>query len=138
MKEFLGKNNIIAVTGVSRNKEKYGYKIYKALKNAGYEVYPVNPMADFIDEDKCYASLSNVPKKIDVVVTVTKPNITEKTIEEAKKLGINKVWMQPGSESERAKELCKENGINFISEMCFVVDGMNVDLDKAVNEKFML
>ena len=138
MKEFLNKANVIAVVGASRNKEKYGYKIYKALKNAGYHVYPINPNTNEIDGDKCYANLKDLPKKPDVVITITKPNITELIVEQAANLGINKIWMQPGSESKKAKELCKKYNISFISEMCFVVDGLNVELDKAVKGDLLL
>ena len=48
IKEFLNKRNIFAVVGASRNPKKYGYQVYKDLKEAGYTVYPVNPNADEI------------------------------------------------------------------------------------------
>ena len=32
-----------AVIGATHKTEKFGYKIYKCLKDHGYEVYPVNP-----------------------------------------------------------------------------------------------
>lgn len=88
-----------AVTGVSRDREKYGYKVYQSLKAAGYRVYPVNPNADSIDGDPCYPSLDSVPVAIDCLVTVTPPEITEETLYIAGRLKIPFVWMQPGSES---------------------------------------
>ena len=132
LQEFLDKRNILAVVGASRNKEKYGYKLYKALKNAGYTVYPVNPNADEIDGDKCYKSISEVPKKPDVVITVVPPKVTEKIIENVASLGIKKVWMQPGSESDEAIEKCKKRGIEYVAKMCFVVDGLKEDLEEMV------
>jgi predicted CoA-binding protein len=91
-----------AVTGVSRNKDKYGYKVYNSLRAAGYRVFPINPNADTIDGDTCYPSLDNVPVPIDVVVTVTPPQITEETMYLAGRLKIPFVWMQPGAESTAA------------------------------------
>ena len=35
IKEFLNKRNIFAVVGASRNPKKYGYQVYKDLKEAG-------------------------------------------------------------------------------------------------------
>ncbi len=32
-----------AVIGATHKTDKFGYKIYKCLKEHGYEVYPVNP-----------------------------------------------------------------------------------------------
>ena len=42
-----------AVIGATDKTEKFGYKIYKCLKDHGYEVYPVNPNVAEIDGDKC-------------------------------------------------------------------------------------
>ena len=42
IKKFLDKKNVFAVVGASRDPKKYGYQMYKDLKEAGYEVYPVN------------------------------------------------------------------------------------------------
>ncbi len=91
-----------AVTGVSRNQEKYGYQVYKSLKLAGYSVYAVNPNTDSIDGDPCYPSLDNIPGPVECVVTVTPPAVTEDTVRLAGHLKIGYLWMQPGSESTAA------------------------------------
>ena len=121
IKEFLDKNNIIAIVGASRNPEKYGYKVYKDLKEAGYKVYPVNPNTSEILGDKCYPNLESLPVKPNVVNIVVPPNITEKIVKECKKLSIKKVWMQPGSESEEAIKFCNENGIDVVYGVCIMI-----------------
>ena len=40
----------IALIGVSRDKKKFGYMVFKELKNKGYKVVPVNSSADIIDD----------------------------------------------------------------------------------------
>lgn len=122
VKEFLSKKNIFAVVGASRDPEKYGHQVYKDLKNAGYEVYAVNPNAEEILGDKCYPSLENLPVKPDVVDIVVPPRVTEHTVETCKKLGITKVWMQPGSESEKAIKFCEQNGIDVVYGVCVMVE----------------
>lgn len=104
-----------AVTGVSRNTEKYGYLVYKTLKEAGYTVFPVNPNADTIDGDACYPSLDNIPGGVDCVVTVTPPEITEETIHVAGRLHVPFLWMQPGSESVAAFNLARGESMQIIS-----------------------
>jgi predicted CoA-binding protein len=121
IKEFLRKQNIFAVVGVSRNPDKYGHQVYKDLKEAGYVVYAVNPNINEVLGDRCYHSLSDLPEKPDVVDTVVPPTVTEKTVEECKELGIERVWMQPGSESEHAIRFCEENGINVVHDVCVMV-----------------
>jgi predicted CoA-binding protein len=118
--EFLNGKNVIAVVGASRDPEKYGHRVYKDLRSGGYKVYPVNPNADEVLGDKCYPSLEALPEKPDVVDVVVPPKVTEEVVKTCKKLGITKVWMQPGSESEIAIKFCKDNGINVIYGICIM------------------
>ena len=74
--EILGQKHF-AVLGASRDRDKYGYKVYRKIKAAGYTVYAINPNADEIDGDPCYPSLDNAPTQIDCLVTVTPPQVTE-------------------------------------------------------------
>ena len=121
IKEFLKKENVFAVVGVSGNPAKYGHQVYKDLKEAGYVVYPVNPNIDKVLGDRCYHSLTELPEKPDVVDTVVPSSVTEKTVEECKELGIERVWMQPGSESEHAIRFCEENDIKVVHDVCVMV-----------------
>jgi len=122
IKKFLDKKNVFAVVGASRDHRKYGYQVYKDLKSAGYRVYPVNPNAAEILGHKCYSSLESLPVKPDVVDVVVPPKVTEHTVEVCKKLGIMKVWMQPGSESEKAIRFCEENGIDVVYGVCVMIE----------------
>ncbi|GAH42713.1 unnamed protein product [marine sediment metagenome] len=121
IKEFLSKENVFAVVGVSRNPAKYGHQVYKDLKEAGYVVYAVNPSIDEVLGDRCYHSLSELPEKPDVVDTVVPPEVTEKIVEECKELRIGKVWMQPGSESREAINFCTRNNIKVVHDVCVMV-----------------
>ncbi|RZN39267.1 MAG: CoA-binding protein [Methanophagales archaeon ANME-1-THS] len=121
IKEFLRKENVFAVVGVSSNPEKYGHLVYKDLKEAGYTVYPINPHIDEVLGDHCYHSLSELPERPDVVDTVVPPHVTEEIVEECKELGIARVWMQPGSESEKAIEFCRQNNIKVVHDLCVMV-----------------
>ena len=123
IKSFLNKKNVFAVVGASRNPKKYGHQVYRSLRSAGYRVYPVNPNADEVLGDKCYPSLEDLPVKPDVVDVVVPPNVTEEVVKTCKKLGISKVWMQPGSESEEAINFCKENGIELVYGVCVMIEG---------------
>jgi len=120
--DFLEKMNVFAVVGVSRDSNKYGHQVYRDLRNAGYRVYPVNPNVDEVLGDKCYPSLEALPVKPDVVDIVVPPKVTEAIVKTCKKLGIRKVWMQPGSESEAAISFCRENGIDVVHDVCVMVE----------------
>lgn len=124
IENFLSKSNTFAIVGASSNKEKWGYKIYKKLKDSGFSVIPINPKKEMIDEDISYSDLKSINKTPDVVITIVPPWITEKIVRTCNELGIKKVWMQPGSESENAVKFCEDNGIECIHHACFVVDGI--------------
>jgi predicted CoA-binding protein len=122
IKEILERKNVIAVVGASRDPEKYGHRVYGDLKEAGYAVYPVNPNASEILGDRCYPDLKSLPVKPDVVNVVVPPEVTDEVVKSCKELGITKVWMQPGSESEKAVEYCEANGIDVVYGVCIMVE----------------
>lgn len=62
------------------------------------------------------------PVKPDVVDVVVPPKVTEHTVETCRKLGITKVWMQPGSESKKAIKFCEENGIDVVYGVCVMIE----------------
>jgi predicted CoA-binding protein len=122
IKKFLNKRNIFAVVGASREPKKYGYQVYKDLKEAGYQVYPVNPKTEKILGDRCYPDLGDLPTKPDVVEVVVPPKVTEEIVKNCKRLRVTKVWMQPGSESKTAIKFCNENGIDVVHGVCVMIE----------------
>ena len=84
-------------------------------------VYPINPNIDEVLGDRCYHSLTELPEKLDVVDIVVPPTVTEKIVKECKELGIERVWMQPGSESEHVIRFCEGNGIKVVHDVCVMV-----------------
>lgn len=118
---MIDKNSTYAVVGVSANTDKYGYKVFKDLLEAGYRVFGVNPKGGEILSQKIYESLGDLPTLPDFAVLVTQPEVSEKIVEEAIGLGIKSIWLQPGSESELAISRCRDAGINCISQACIMI-----------------
>ena len=122
IESFLDRKNVFAVVGVSRNPEKFGHRVFLDLTDAGYTVFPVNPGLDEVLGVKCYRSLDQLPRLPDVVDIVVPPSVTEEVLKDCLRLGIRKVWLQPGSESERALAFCRENGIEVLHGVCVMVE----------------
>lgn len=116
---MLGKK-VWAVVGANENPEKYGNMIYKKLKSRGYKVYPVNPKREFIDGDKCYKDLSSIPEKPEVVEMVVSPKRGKAVIEEAAKLGIRNIWLQPGTYDDELMDLIHKKGLTEV-QACVLV-----------------
>ncbi len=115
------KNKKIAVVGVSKNPSKYGYRIFNDLLNNGYAVYGVNINNGELFGQKLYRSLEEIPEKIDIAIMVVPPEVTKNVLQECHLLGINEVWMQPGSESIEAINIAKSYRIKYHTS-CFMVD----------------
>lgn len=121
IKEFMGKKRF-AIVGATDNPEKNGNRIFRNLKGRGYEVYPVNPKLDKIEETKVYHSLSEIPVEVDVVDFVVPPPVTEETLKECKTLGLTRIWLQPGAESEAAIQYCNDNGMTVLHDVCVMMN----------------
>ncbi|GAB6098600.1 CoA-binding protein [Halanaerocella petrolearia] len=116
------KQDTYAVVGASQNKTKYGYKVFKFLKEKGLTVYPVNPSVKEVAGVKCYPKLASISEEIDVVVSIVPPQISKKIAREVAELDISYFWMQPGAEFESAKEFCEKLGLKSIIDECIMVE----------------
>jgi len=129
--EFLAQKRI-AVVGVSRDEKQPANLIYRRLRDTGHEVFAVNPNAEQVEGDPCYAALAAIPGAApDGVVVVTTPQVAEEVVADAQAAGIPRVWlhrgMGPGSSSEPAVEFCTEHGIAVIPGGCPCMFGETSD-----------
>jgi predicted CoA-binding protein len=114
-----------AVVGATDNTEKFGYKIFKALKEAGYNVYPVNPGITTILGEKCYQTLKDLPVTPEVVNVVVPPRVGEQIMKDCFELGINNVWLQPGANAASVVELAQKSGLTVVDQNCVLVELRN-------------
>jgi hypothetical protein len=108
-------SRVFAVVGVSRNPEKYGYLVWKALRRAGKTVYGINPATREIEGVAIYPTLASVPEKVEAAVMVVPPTVTEQAVQECARLGVPGVWMQPGAESPEAERICRDAGMRLVA-----------------------
>ncbi len=131
--DFLAQKRI-AVAGVSRNNSHHptGNLIYKRLKRAGHDVFPVNPHMQAFEGDRCYPDVKSIPGGVDGVVIVTRPEITERIVRDCNDAGVRRVWMHQSlgkgtSVSPKAAEYCRQLDIGVIAGACPMMFGPGVD-----------
>ena len=117
IQEFLSQKTF-AVVGLSRNGKEFSNAIYNQLKNAGYSVYGVNPHSAEIAGEPCYPDLSSLPRKVDGVVIVVPPILSEAIVRTAAEAGIKRVWIHQGAASMRAAETARKLGMSVIDGEC--------------------
>jgi predicted CoA-binding protein len=117
IQDFLAKKKL-AVIGVSRDTQQFSRRAYDFLKTNGFEVYPVNPNAEKIEDDKCYPSIKSLPEKVDRALVLLPPEKTMEVLPEIANAGIKNIWLQQQTESPQAIQFCKDHNINVVYGQC--------------------
>jgi len=111
----------IAVVGVSRTEHKFGNLACRVLREKGYRVYQVHRRAATIGGQPCYATLDDLPEKVNAVLVVVPPWEAIDVIGEAAAAGIHDVWLQQGAESEDAAQLAARLKLNLVAGECILM-----------------
>jgi predicted CoA-binding protein len=110
----------IAVVGVSRQKG-FGNTAFRVLRQRGWEVVPVNAAADAVEGERCFRRLAEVAPPPEAVLLVTPPSASAGLVEECARLGIRRVWLQQGAESEEALRVAAARGIAVVHHACILM-----------------
>ena len=86
----------VAVVGLSPNPVRPAFRIARALQGFGYRVIPVRPKVESVLGEKAYASLSEVPEKIDLVDVFRAAEHVGPLVDECLRLGLKRIWLQDG------------------------------------------
>lgn len=108
----------MAVAGASRNPQKFGYQVCTLLKEKGYDLFPVNPNAEKIDELPSYSKISDLPEEVKHLLIVTPKKQTEKVVMEAIAHGIDQIWIQQMSDTPEAIAIALESEVKLVTGQC--------------------
>lgn len=122
IKEMLEDAKVIAVVGHSDKPYRTSYQIAHFLRNAGYKVYPVNPVVDEIDGERSYASLKDIPEQIDIVDVFRRSEYLPAVVNEAIKTKARSVWGQLGVVDWEAGEKAEEAGLDVVMDLCIKIE----------------
>lgn len=113
IEDFLAADSF-AVVGASTSRAKYGNRVLRLLQKYGRDVTPINPNAPEVEGLRSYASLADLPSVPTAISIITPPEVTEVVVQEAIRLGIRLIWMQPGAESPDSVRHCRDAGVQLI------------------------
>jgi predicted CoA-binding protein len=118
LKQLLTDATTIAIVGASANPDKESYGIMQKLQHAGYRVIPVNPRETEILGERSYASLLDVPDRIDIVDVFRRAEDTPPIADDAVTIGAKVLWLQTGIASEDAAARAKAGGLTVVMDTC--------------------
>ena len=118
LKQLLTDATVIAMVGASSNPEKASHGIMQKLQRAGYRVIPVNPKETEILGERSYASLIDIPERIDIVDVFRRAEDTPAIADDAVTIGAKALWLQTGIVSEEAAARAKKSGLIVVMDAC--------------------
>ena len=119
--ELLVHTKTIAMVGASSNPERTSHGIMKKLQSLGYRIIPVNPNETEILGEKVYASLSDIPVKIDLVNVFRRAETTVPIAKEAVQIKAEAIWLQQGIINEETAAIAKQGGLQVVMDACIAV-----------------
>lgn len=115
----------VAVIGASSNREKFGNKAVRAFLQQGYDVFPVHPTEQTIEDLKVFRSVLDIPFPLDKVSLYVPPTVGMKLVEEIARKGCKELWLNPGADSPELYEKAQSLGLNPIIACSIIGVGVN-------------
>ena len=89
----------VAIVGASSDRRKFGNKALRAFKAEGHRVIPINPNEREVEGIAAYASVLDVPERIDMATVYVRPEVGVQLLREFEQKQIDEIWINPGAES---------------------------------------
>ena len=124
LRRILQENRVIAVVGLSADWFRPSYFAAKYMQQHGYRVIPVNPRyaGQTLLGETCYASLKDIPDKVDLVDVFRRTEDVMPIAEEAIAIGARALWQQIGVKNEAAAQRARKAGLDAVMDRCVKIE----------------
>lgn len=118
IREILQRARTVAVVGLSSRRFRPSYGVSEYMQSAGYRIIPVNPKETAVLGEKAYATLDEVPEKVDIVNIFRRAEFVPEIVQAAIRKGASAVWMQEGVVHPDAARLAEDAGLDVVMDRC--------------------
>jgi predicted CoA-binding protein len=122
LRRILKENRVLAIVGLSASWHRPSYFAAKYMLEHGYRVIPVNPQYQEVLGQKCYASLRDIPEKVDLVDVFRKAADVMPVAEDAIAIGARVLWQQLGVKNEEAAARARAAGLETVMDRCVKIE----------------
>ena len=117
----------IAVVGMSRDPVKAAHFVPKYMIEKGYNIIPVNPLANEILGRRTYSKVSDIKSQVDIVDVFRPSEDVYSVVEDSvKKPGVRVIWLQEGIHNTDAEKIALDNKINVVFNRCIMAEHMRL------------
>ena len=120
IQKILDECRTIAVVGLSSRPARPSHGVASYMRRNGYKVIPVNPNESAVFGEKAFASLADVPQKIDLVDIFRRSSEAGKAVDEAITIGAKAVWLQEGVIDHAAARRAVDAGLLVVIDRCWL------------------
>jgi predicted CoA-binding protein len=110
----------IAVVGLSSSRWRPSYGVSEYMQSAGYHIVPVNPKESEVLGEKAFATLDEVPGRVDIVNIFRQPRFVPEIVDAAIRIGAKGIWMQEGVVHEEAAQKARAAGLEVVMDRCIL------------------
>ena len=115
----------VAVVGASSDRRKFGNKALRAFQAEGYRVIPINPNETRVEGIPTYASVLDVPERIDMATVYVQPDVALRLLPEFEREADPRDLDQPGADSDELLIEARRRKLNVIAACSIVAIGRN-------------
>jgi predicted CoA-binding protein len=120
IEKILKECRTIAVVGLSSDSSRPSYGVASYMKRRDFKVIPVNPNETEVFGEKAYASLGEVPDKIDLVDIFRRSSAAGTAVDQAIVVGAKAVWLQEGVIDHAAAQRAADAGLLVVMDRCWL------------------
>jgi predicted CoA-binding protein len=123
VKALLENSKNVAIVGISNKEDRASYQVARWLKeNSHFNLFFVNPVIDEVLGQKAFASLAEIPVKIDIVDVFRKAEDCPPVLEKAIAAGAGAIWLQLGIANDDVAEKGTAAGLEVVMDRCIKID----------------
>jgi predicted CoA-binding protein len=112
----------IAVVGLSSEWHRPSYFAAKYMQQHGYRIVPVNPRYDEVLGERCYLSLTDIPRAVDMVDVFRRTEDVLPIAEQTIAIGAKCLWQQLGVQNLEADALARAAGLDSVMDRCVKIE----------------
>ena len=121
LRKALAKRNV-AIVGLSGNELRASNFVGRYLLRNGYNVIPVNPREETVLGQTSYASLLDIPGRVDTVDVFRKPDAVPEIARDSVEIGATCLWLQYGVITEQGARVALDGGLDVVMDRCMKVE----------------